>query len=71
MFLTPSDITRLTGKKRSSAQVVWLRSKGYRIEVNGLGEPILSVAEATRKLAGGSRTKNEEPDWAALHGPNA
>ena len=68
MFLTVSEIERLTGKKRPSAQVRWLRKKGYKIEVNGLGEPILAVAEYTRKAVGGSVARQEEPNWGAMHG---
>lgn len=69
MFLTPTEVQRLTGKKRPSAQARWLRSRGYKIDVNGLGEPIVAVAEANRKLVGGTYTRNEEPNWGALHGP--
>lgn len=68
MFLTPQDLHRLTGKQRPSAQVRWLQAKGYRFTVNGLGEPIVAVAEATRKLVGGATTRNEEPNWEAVRG---
>lgn len=69
MFLSPQDIERLTGKKRHSAQVRWLRKKGYKIEVNGLGEPILAVAEYNRKNVGGAAAREEEPNWGAMSGP--
>lgn len=68
MFLSPEEIERLTGKKRPSAQVRWLLKKGYKIEVNGLGEPILAVAEYTRKNVGGAVSRQQEPNWAAMHG---
>jgi hypothetical protein len=68
MFLTPSEVERLTGKKRHSAQIRWLRAKGYKIDVNGLGEPILAIAEYNRKSVGGSHVRFEEPDWGALNG---
>jgi len=68
MFLTPQEIERLTGKKRPSAQCRWLLKKGYKIEVNGLGEPILAVAEYTRKNVGGSVARKQEPNWGALRG---
>lgn len=70
MFLTEADIHRLTGKKRPSAQARWLKRKGYRFTVNGLGEPIVAVAEANRKLVGGA-VRKEEPNWGAMHGPAA
>lgn len=68
MFLTHQEIERLTGRKRPSAQIRWLRKKGYKIDVNGLGEPILAIAEYTRKNVGGSYARNEEPNWGALNG---
>lgn len=68
MFLTPADIERLTGKRRPSAQVRWLRKHGYRLTVNGLGEPIVAVAEANRKLVGGVAAQHEQPNWNALRG---
>jgi Domain of unknown function (DUF4224) len=71
MFLTPAEIERLTGKMRPSAQIRWLRKRGYRIDVNGLGEPILAIAEYNRKAVGGSSySRHEEPNWSAL-GPAA
>jgi hypothetical protein len=67
VFLTPSEIQRLTGKTRHSAQIRWLRARGYKIDVNGLGEPIVHVREANRKLVGGSVSREQEPDWGAMH----
>lgn len=68
MFLTHAEIERLTGKKRPSAQIRWLLARGYKIDVNGLGEPILAIAEYNRKAVGGSRSRHEEPNWSALSG---
>lgn len=68
MFLSPAEIERLTGKKRPSAQIRWLRDHGYKMDVNGLGEPIVAVAEVTRKLVGGPVVAREqEPNWGALY----
>jgi hypothetical protein len=53
MFLTSQEIERLTGKKRPSAQVRWLLDKGYRIEVNGLGKPVVHETEAENRGAFG------------------
>ena len=69
MFLSIEEIIRLTGKRRPSAQIRWLRDHGYRFTVNGLNEPIVAVAESHRKLVGGSGSqRQEEPDWGAMHG---
>lgn len=68
MFLSADEIHRLTGKKRPSAQIRELRRRGYKIDVNGLGEPIVAIAEAIRKLVGGSAARQQEPKWDAMHG---
>lgn len=68
MFLTHAEIERLTGKKRHKAQIRWLRENGYKLEINGLGEPIVTIAEANRKLIGGTRRQEQEPNWSALSG---
>ena len=68
MFLTVDELQRLTGKKRHSAQIDWLKGHGYRFTVNGLGQPIVAIAESTRKLVGGSAARQEEPNWGAMHG---
>lgn len=71
MFLTHAEVERLTGKKRPSAQIRWLRKRGYRIDVNGLGEPILAIAEYTRKAVGGAYARHEEPNWGAMNGSSS
>ncbi len=64
MFLSPEEVQRLTGKKRHSAQVRWLRDHGYRFDVNGLGEPVVAIAEVNRKLVGGAAAREKaEPNW--------
>jgi Domain of unknown function (DUF4224) len=68
VFLTTEEVCKLTGKKRPSAQIRELRRRGYKIDVNGLGEPIVAIAEATRKLVGGSAARQQEPKWDAMHG---
>ena len=69
MFLSATDIQRLTGYRRPSAQIGWLRRNGWRFSVNGLKQPVVAVAESERKLVGGSgATKQQEPDFEALNG---
>lgn len=67
MFLTAHEIQQLTGRQRPSAQVRWLRQHGYRHTVNALGNPVIAVAEANRKLVGGMKTA-QEPNWEAMNG---
>lgn len=66
MFMSEQEIERLTGKKRPSAQIRWLRDHGYKVDVNGLNKPIVAVAEANRKLLGGSVSRKQEPNWDAM-----
>lgn len=42
MFLTASDIARLTGYKHKAKQCEQLRKMGIRFDINALGEPIVS-----------------------------
>lgn len=70
MFLTAEDLQRLTGYRRPSAQARWLRRHGYRVTINGLGEPVVSVAEVTRHTTGG-RAARREPNFEALDGQTA
>lgn len=66
MFLTSSDRALLTGLKRPSAQARWLRRHGFRFTVNGLGEPVVAVAEVNRRLVGGKAVR-QEPDFGAIN----
>lgn len=71
MFLSAEEKVALTGFKRPSAQIRWLNQNGYRVTVNGLGEPVVAVAEVNRRLVGG-RTVAREPNFEALsHGSQA
>ena len=65
MLLTPADLENLTGYKRHSAQVRWLRRHGWRFTVNALGQPGVAIAEFNRRMVGG-RPVTQEPNWGAL-----
>lgn len=68
MFLTTSEIRTLTGRVQHSAQVRWLRRQGFRFTVNALGDPVVAIAEANRKLVGGTRT-GRTANLDAVNGP--
>jgi hypothetical protein len=70
MFLTPQELQRLTGYARPSAQTRWLRRHGWRSTVNGLGAPIVALAEFQRHMVGGKARATQEPnfDWDAING---
>ena len=53
MILAKTDLKALTGYVRVSAQIRWLRKHGWRFVVNGLGDPIVALAEFNRHLVGG------------------
>lgn len=65
MILTDQEIQSLTGFRRASAQARWLRRNGYRFTVNGLGKPVVAVAEFNRHMVGG-RAPSQEPNFNAL-----
>ena len=67
MFLSHEEVARLTGYQRPSAQIRWLRKRGYRFEINGLGDPVVAIAEYTRKNVGsGEYKRHQEPNWEAM-----
>jgi hypothetical protein len=70
MILPVTEVRRITGYQRPSAQVRWLRKHGWKFTVNALGEPVVAVAEFNRKLVGG-RVAHQEPDFGALNGTQA
>lgn len=50
MFLSPEEIIRLTGFKRPSVQIAFLKGKGFDFEVNGLLQPVVTAAAYERYL---------------------
>ena len=66
MFLSDSDIKRLTGLARKSAQSRWLLQHGFPHEVSNLGIPIVLKSVVEERL-GVSHPKKREPNFAALH----
>ena len=69
MFISAAAMERLTGYRRSSAQIRWLRRNGWRFSVNGLNAPVVAFAEFERKLVSApGRTAHQEPNFEALNG---
>jgi hypothetical protein len=52
MFLTPDELKSLTGYVRPSAQIRWLRTRGYRFEIGGDGLPKILRSAVLAKLGG-------------------
>lgn len=44
MFLTEEEMVTLTGLRRPSAQIRWLRSRQIKHFVNGVGHPVIARA---------------------------
>lgn len=68
MFLTPEEVTNLTGKKRNPAQVTALRTMGIEHKVRPDGAIIISRSHVERVLDGhiinGLESKScIQPNW--------
>jgi hypothetical protein len=70
MFLAEIDVQSLTGYRRPSAQIRWLRDNGWRFIVNALGKPVVALAELNRRMVGGVQRviAQQEPNWDAING---
>ena len=66
MFLTADEITTLTGRKRRKDQLAWLKSKGYKHEVNALGRIIVARAHVEHRLGAG-QPPAPQPDFSVFH----
>lgn len=69
MIVPKSELKILTGYTRVSAQIRWLRRHGWKFIVNGLGDPIVAIAEFNRHMVGGKGAPtSQEPNWDAMNG---
>lgn len=62
MFLTPDELTTLTGYTWPAKQRQWLTARGWVFEVAATGKPIVSAAYAEQRL-GGIISPKSEPAW--------
>lgn len=68
MIVSKADLKELTGYTRVSAQIRWLRRNGWRFTVNGLGDPIVAIAEFNRQMVGGKATPaTQEPNFEGIN----
>lgn len=69
-FLTPEELTALTGYERANKQIDWLRLSGWRHIVNAKGLPIVSRAYCRQKLSDSTPETpvvgQWQPDFSAL-----
>ena len=67
IFLILEEVEVLTGFKTSARQVAWLRTKGWRFELNGNNRPIISRRYAENLLGcAGLNEQPIKPNFAAL-----
>lgn len=69
LFLSTEELGTLTGFKTPARQVAWLRTKGWRFEINGNRRPIVARKYAEKML--GCSVPEESayrPNFAALRG---
>lgn len=66
MFLTPDDLVTLTGYRRPSAQIRWLRARRIRHYVNAASHPV--VAHAWLNGSGEVVAMPKRPNLAAVSG---
>lgn len=66
-FLSPDEMTALTGYVRRSGQIAWLRERGWRFELDRDGRPRVARAFMERRMVGETVAQEApEPNWAAL-----
>jgi hypothetical protein len=63
VFLTPGELVELTGYKRASLQVGWLRKMGVRHYVRRDGRPVVVAADLASK---GQDREPTRPDFSKL-----
>jgi hypothetical protein len=69
IFLTCDEVGTLTGFKTPGRQVEWLRTKGWRFEVNGNRRPIVARKYTEKMLGCGVPEESTyRPNFSALQG---
>lgn len=67
LFLMVDEVEFLTGFKTTMRQVEWLRSKGWRFELNGNRRPIIARRYAEKMLGCGvEHEQRPQPNFDAL-----
>lgn len=66
-FLRPEEVAQLTGYKVTSRQIDWLRTKGWRFELNAIKRPIIARSYAEKMLGCSPEFGNSpRPNFSAL-----
>ena len=71
LFLTKDQILELTGYRRPSNQIRWLRDQGFKFKVAADGKPRVLVAEVNHLMCSDDgitrEIKRQKPDYEALN----
>lgn len=71
LFLMPEEVATLTGYKLGARQIDWLRSKGWRFELNANRRPIIARRYAEKMLgcaADADTPSMARPNFSAIKG---
>lgn len=69
LFLTADELNTLTGFKTPARQVEWLRTKGWRFEINGNRRAIVARKYAEKMLGCGvPEVQGYQPNFGAMLG---
>jgi hypothetical protein len=67
VFLTADQLHELTGFRRPSAQIRWLRDNHWAFAVRADGKPSVAEREFEAQMCTGQKAAaTDEPDFAAL-----
>jgi hypothetical protein len=50
LFMDDPDVVRMTGFRRPSKQIEWLREHHYQFEINGLGKPAVFINQGKQAV---------------------
>lgn len=69
MLLTTDELHDLTGYKVAKLQIKWLRDRGWRFELNRLGQPRVDREYYRQQMGNQAAPVGQldvEPNWAAM-----
>ncbi|MHB8473224.1 MAG: DUF4224 domain-containing protein [Gammaproteobacteria bacterium] len=61
MFLTLAELEILTGYKRPSCQIKWLKAMRFRYQVSATGRPVVARIEVERNLTSRPEAIKDRP----------
>ena len=66
MFLTQEELRDLTGLKRPTAQVAWLRDHNWPVELDARKRPRVLRSVVLARMGGLPEQRQAGPNWEAL-----